>query len=506
MSLPNVNTPVIINASTTLLIQSDYYLRRCCIVSLGDTNLSKGEYVITDRVSYTDLEPKGETASKLTMFFNYASNKQVGVLELGVHPKTPLADNYTNLEDYITTLNSDYRNSYLASVYAVWEVNQETKEILISFLDTRTEWNQEAYTTWLTENSKEDELASLEEYVLTLNIPDYPNVYYQWLDGNEQSFKDLDTLQNLKDYAVTNIMGYSEQGYLDYLQEEGISNPDFSGEIEGILKWINEGNTKNYIYVLPKALYSYPQTAVMCGRFNDASSAQYFIIEVNKELTHWNNYKGLKSVIGIYSNGESDDYNLAGAFAGRFSSSIFDISANQKASPINYKAINGFNYTDLGIKEQNDLTQAGITFCGGMVGNTVLMNGRCADLRSFDYWYQWDLTSYNVTLGITSLLLNGVNNPNYVIQYNQNGIDTIAATITSELNKMIAQGNLTEFGASYNPATNELINIGYLYTIDYYSYISAYPDDYQNEVYGGISFYARVGKYIRQVIVNVTLG
>lgn len=580
-SLPDVTNPVVINASTTTLIQSDYFLRRVCFVSFGDTLLEVGKYQLVDRTDYTNiLDATNETSVNLHTFFNYATNKMCGVLELGGQPNTPIADTYENLSSYLTTLDSNYYANYLSAIYATWEAGgNETYDILHLYARTfyptefkENEWLgyiynkwfsdneseaiiknfftaqhsadfvQANYETWLTEQSKTDSLESLKEYIVSLNLSYWPfdyymylsdtedtfkalltttnlkafldsvNIpyagsYYTYLDSTSASFQALKTLESLKTFA-SSLPVYSTEGYDAWRTAQGQYDTDYSAKIAALKSYIDGGSTRNYIYILPSSLYSYNGTAGLISQYSQPNDKLYFMLKVSDDPSTSENFKrfsGLKSFVGVYDNGAATN-SLTGAIAGKFSSSIFDIGPTLKASPLNYKTILGFNYTELGKSLQRSLNDSGVSFASSLVGNPVIMNGRCGDLRPFDYWYQWDLTAYNIDQKLTALLLNGINNPNYIVQYNQNGIDTVNATIVSTLNNMISEGCVTEFGATYDPATNTLTNIGFTLAIDFYTYISVNPLDYQNEVYGGISFYIRIGRYIRQVIINVTLG
>lgn len=580
--LPDVTNPVVINASTTTLIQSDYFLRRVCFVSFGDTLLEAGKYQLVDRTDFANILGKqtNETAVRLNTFFNYATNKMCGVLELGVQPNTPIADTYESLGNFLATLNKDYYADYLSAIYAIWEAGgNETYAVLHSYATVlhasefkENEWFayiynkwfssneseediknffsaqhsadfvQANYETWLTEQRKTDSLESLKEYVVSLNLSHWPvdyyahlstskdsfkalltaanlkaylgsvsiphaDGYYTYLDGSSASFQALKTLESLKTFA-SSLTGYTAESYNAWRVAQGNFDTDYSAKIAALKAYIDGGSTRNYIYILPASLYAYNGTAGLVGQYSQPNDKLYFMLKVADDPSTSENFKrfaGMKSFIGVYDNGDATN-SLAGAIAGKFSSNIFDIGPALKASPLNYKTILGFNYKELDKSLQRSLNDSGVSFASSLVGNPVIMNGRCGDLRPFDYWYQWDLTAYNIDQKLTALLLNGINNPNYIVQYNQNGIDTVNATIVSTLNNMISEGCVTEFGATYDPATNTLTNIGFTLAIDFYTYISVNPLDYQNEVYGGISFYIRIGRYIRQVVINVTLG
>lgn len=512
MANADIRNPIVINATTAALIQSGDFMRSVCFVSCGDTTLDEGEFTQVDRTSYDEILNGAKTnfAYRLSNFFAYASNKLGGIIELGAQLVTPAVANYDNLLDYDKTLNSWDEGKWLAYVYNLWKAS-ETEDIFKQWLQTQDAYVQSNYKQWLTNNNKDDSLASLQEYAQTLSLGDYPTNYYQFLETSEQSFQKLETYDNLLAFSKepSNLTEWTQEGYDAYLLTIGTKSKDYTDKIAKLKDFIDNGNSRNYIYALPKEFYEFSGTSAFTKGYINTNSKQYFALEIPVSAVSDGSlakYEGQKSVLAIVSNGSDETNNAVGAILGKFASAQFDISSSLKASPLNYKFLSGFSFTELSSSVQRALIQANVSYVSSKAGNTLIMNGRCMDSRPFDYWYQWDLTAFAIETSVISLILNGVNNPNYVIQYNQNGIDTITSSVTATLNNQISQGCVTEFGATFNSATNSLENIGYIVAIDYYSYIAAMPENYQNEIYGGISFYLRIGRYIRQVELNVTLN
>jgi len=69
----------------------------------------------------------------------------------------------------------------------------------------------------------------------------------------------------------------------------------------------------------------------------------------------------------------------------------------------------------------------------------------------------------------------------------------------------ISVGFLTEFGESLADDMATIVNAGSFFAIPFSEYIAANPDKYAREIYDGISGVVRVGRFFRQVIINVTL-
>lgn len=621
-SIPNVTTPVVINATTSLLVQSDFFLRRVCFVSFGDSTAKIGELVEVEASTYRDIlsRSSSELALKLEQFFAYAGNKKGYVYECGAQPVTPLVDSFDVLKQFAYSKDETYEDKWYSSVYQTnftddytklreWSkttmnvqdgnyarmtgqtivakakdepqplffetsmpnltakvytkkdsTKTEVKDLLefdfaaktwtskaeessktdfplyVEFFDGASplnsdklaviswskasaqaspEWTYagttQGYQTWTIQNSKTPDLDSLKEY-LSIDRNDWQADRGQYLAESDDAFKQLLTKDSLMKALEANsqTFGQMPDSYNDYLETEGNKSSDYSEKIDRIQAQINDGRQRMYIYALPKELYKYEGTGKLCQAYARTDSALYFTIEVDKtevlqNSTSFQQFKGLKSVLAIYDNG-SKGYSLTGAVLGRFVSAIFDITESNPATSLNYKAINGFNFELLNQTKEAELVENSVTFSGELVGNTVIFNGRTQDSRPFDYWYQWDISAFNLQEAVVAILLQGVNNPNQIIKYDQNGIDTVGATIKSRLTKMVNYGCITEFCVGLDPATGKSIESGYIRAIAFADYISANPDKYAMEIYDGFSFYIRIGKYLRQVILNITLG
>lgn len=510
MANTDIRNPIVINATTSTLIASGDFLRSVCFVSLGWSNITKNTFKQIDSSEVNDILNGNNTEleKRLNSFFSYASNKLCSIVELGAQDIISASDTYENLFAYLATLGATDAE-YNAFLYtSIWEASATATENAI-FAKFITQRGQDTdYQTWLTQNNKTDSLAVKKEFGATMT--GYPQVYYSYLADNEATFQALKIKTNLEKFADSIAdKGYSKSSYEAYLRTIGTYDSDFSEKVNALADLIVDSNEQHYVYALPSGFYNDASTAALTNKYVGTNSKQYFALEIPSDWETNNKlslYEGQKSVWAFYNNVANSSVSVLGAVLGKFASSSFDISSSLKASPINYKLLSGFSYTELINSQQRTLINSNVTYISSKANNTLIMNGRTMDSRPIDYWYQWDLTAFNIEQAITQLILNGVNNPNYAIRYNQDGIDTISASIVARLNTMINFGCVTEFGATYNSATDELTNIGYIYATDYYTYIAAEPENYQNEIYGGISFYIRIGRYIRQVVLNVTLN
>lgn len=288
-----------------------------------------------------------------------------------------------------------------------------------------------------------------------------------------------------------------------------------AAQVKALTDYISAGITKCYIYLVPNSWYiaSSPFAAALTA-YTKETSQQYFMITTSKDTdpstdSVFTQFQNLKPLFCVFDNTETEfakTYAMGGAILGLIASSKFDVSLTNKASPLNYKTLTAYKFNPIANTLLQHLIQASVNFIFDEIGLPTVGNGRYTNGDTFEYWYQWDLTQIAVDTKLTTMLISGANNPAYTIRYNQQGIDVLAASIKSVLAQQQSLGILTDFAKGVDPVTGELVGEGDIVATSFNEYITNNPEDYKNEVYNGISFYVMIGRYIRQVVINVTLN
>lgn len=516
MPLADVTNPVIINATSAVLQESGDFLRRVCFVSFGETNLLAKEFKEVFRSDYSKiLNGHTELTNSLNNFFTRANNKSCVVLELGEQEGTPLEDSYSNKIKYLNNQSWFSFSDFCEWLYDTkWIIspNEETEAILKAYWNSVNTFNESQYQTFLTTNRLSASVESLKKFLKYLDS-NWDRDYYVYLSEHNEKFKEFLTLDNLNEFLnLRETANYNDDNYHIWLEENGTYDNDYTEKIEDLNDFILQRLYPCYIYVLPNQLSKEDNLRKnLFEKYTEINAKTFFFVnlDISENLEATNAYyqkiKGLKSVAGFFDNTENK-VGLASTVAGLFASNVFDISDLNPASPFNYKILNGSKYNELEYSTQQDIIQKGLNYLSDISGNTVLLNGRYQDLVAIDYWYQWDLVAFYLERDLKTLILNGVNNPINIVKYNQDGIDILESRVKATLANMINNGCVTEYAAAIDSATGEMISKGDLSVISFNDYIRANPDDYKNEIYKGISFYLRIGKYIRQVVLNATLG
>lgn len=515
MALVDVTQPVVIKPTLQISRASRDYLRRVCFVSLGETNLLTKEYKEVFNYDYkTYLNGYTETTNALQAFFAQASDKSCILLELGKQEGQPVEANYNTKVQYLNTQDWFEIDDFYEWVYYnkwVTTPDNETKDIITAYYNTISTFDEGNYTEWLSLNRLTDTVANLKEYLNQLNST-WMNQYWSYLATTVPTFQALLVEGTLDEWLASLPAGYwSKSAYDIWRDENGTKNTDYSEKIKALEEYLTNATEAAYIYYLPQQMLSDARiSSRIYQKYNDLQSKTYFFIncpgdadiESNQIINNASNSK----CVAVFYNNTLAGYNLAASVCGLFASYKFDISDTNPASPFNYKTLEGVKFNTLTQAMQQSLIQASLNFMSTLANNNVLLNGRYADTYPIDYRYQWDLVSFEVENSLQTLILNGVNNPIYIVKYNQDGIDTIRSNIKATLNRMINQGCVTDFSATLNSATGEMENLGDITAIEFNTYVLANPQDYENEIYGGISFYLRIGRYIRQVVLSITLG
>lgn len=504
MLYPDVTNPIIINASSQLSSKKEFFLRRCCLVSLGSTSLEKGVFKTVTIDDYTPILKEGSSSefkNVVNSFFAFAGpNRQLTILEAG-GPDNEVIRNSEKLERSISVAAGTEADTLEATATPGTDVKSvmfEDEEVEIDVVISLDEVLKKKLTVEATAQGgtvTEQNTASLKKFIFTPN------------SGVTSGWVNIKIELNAGTTETPSLKTYNRKFNIDIKPVDKVLTYDKA--VKEILKFMNSGLARQYVYALENKIWNTASLNELIPKINSVDSKCYIFLETEKNFTGLKEKAAAqlgdtKGAMVIVNNGVN--FSLLGAVLGKFANPVFDISSQNPASPLNFKALNGLTYQKLPADRISALIDFPATFADNLAGNPCIMNGRNLDGKPFNYWYQWDVVSYEIETRLQMLLLNGVNNPNYAIKYDQNGIDTVKASVEAVLTNMINFRCITDYSADYNAATNEMINFGSIKAENFTSYVKNNPEDYANEVYKGISFYARIGRFIRQIVLNVSLG
>lgn len=230
---------------------------------------------------------------------------------------------------------------------------------------------------------------------------------------------------------------------------------------------------------------------------------QHFGIEVKKEnVADLEDFKGLESVF-LFVRGS---VSTCGRVAGVMSGSLYAITQQNKMTPLQYKKVSGAEVLELSTTELQTYAENNYNFIATFNGEPCIMVGKYANGTAWDYRFSADTFLIRANAFLVSRLYSGANVPASRIAYTQKGIEQLLAVVNGQASWCVDAGLLSNFGEGLADDGVSLVNEGTFYAVDFKTYIAQNPDKYAEGVYEGISGALQVGRYFRQVVINVVLA
>lgn len=482
MAYANVNMPVVITTTRNTSFALDDYTRRMCIISAGESKLNIGEFKEVDNSTFSQILKSDEVGLKtrLNNFFSYSGNRPVVVLEVGT-----LADGFTTSCNTI----SSFLDSKILSVFNIvvpdelYYTQQPDKTYLATLNGTFTPSDAEQelpfVLTGLTASDISFEQADDIEFILKENKIFFKHKTALPSSVTAKAYATIgDVKTELGDVVFNNKQGEAVATNLSFNKTE-------AGKIDTafieLLQSKGDLNTSVFFFLnMPK------------GELTDTSNFERF--------------KGLKAIQLCYNNSKSKTQHEASIIVGITANSIFDISTNNPSSSLNYKQAAGYQSEQIPLSKKNELIQAGVTLIDNISNIVIVKNGRQMDGTAWEYYFNHATSNYRVENKLSTLLINGANNPVSALKFNQDGIDTAYNVLKSELVDQCNLGILTNFAESFDSATGVLNNEGEMYCPTFKEFATNNAEDYKEGVFSGISYFEQIGSFIRQIKINVNIG
>ena len=128
----------------------------------------------------------------------------------------------------------------------------------------------------------------------------------------------------------------------------------------------------------------------------------------------------------------------------------------------------------------------------GGISNTIILWGTTEDGHDATYWYSVDWVQINSDLMLANAIINGSNNPQNPLYYDQNGINRLQAVEQQVMKNAIA------FGLALSPVT--------VTAVPFAQYVVQNPTDYPAGIYRGLAVSYTPQRGFTQIVfyVNVT--
>lgn len=247
-----------------------------------------------------------------------------------------------------------------------------------------------------------------------------------------------------------------------------------------------------YSYLVPREWDANSAFLSLIASYEATTSKVYFWVTTTTGTytTYTNRMKCVNALIeapGI----AITEFSQASAF---WVSLMYNPSPTNQVTPFQYTFVAGVTpYPTKGTQSlRTTLKAANISIIGqgyqGGIVNTLLLWGNMLDGNPWNYWYAVDWVSINVQEDLANEVINGSNDPQAPLDYDQNGINRLQARAQQTMN------NGVTYGIILAPVT--------VTAIPFAIYVKTNPQDYPEGVYNGIACTFTPQRGFSQIIFN----
>lgn len=257
--------------------------------------------------------------------------------------------------------------------------------------------------------------------------------------------------------------------------------------------YIANPEVRFYSYLTP-ASWDVEATFVTLAENNSSPTSQiYFFVSTVIAADSYAQYEGIKSVFAVLV----DPLTPAAQFpaAAFFHATLaYSPSASSLVSPLSWTYLYGVSAYALTNSQQATLLPLGVNWVGtgaeGGISNTLIVGGQTMDVNPWNYWYAVDWLSINVEQSLAAAVINGSNNPQNPLYYNQAGINRLQTVAQTTVNNGIS------FGMILSPAP--------VTATPFVTYVAQHPSDYAAGTYGGLACTFVPARGFTAITINLT--
>lgn len=300
-----------------------------------------------------------------------------------------------------------------------------------------------------------------------------------------------------------------------YVLELGESEP--TDGVTALAAWINTNPGIIYSYLVPREWDGVSSFQAFLGGFNAANSKTYFFVTttvVNRAF-----YAGLKASLAEVEspNIAATEFSLSSAFGTTLG---YNPTSSSMVTPLSYAYAFGVTaYPSAGNTAIfTELNAANVGWVGtgaeGGISNTILFYGQMGDGNPFNYWYSADWAQLNCEQAIANEIINGSNNPQNPLYYDQPGINRLQNRVVQTLQAAVSNGlalgtvvattlPAAMFAANYqaNLYQGQLVVNAEPFLI----YSQENPNDYAIGKYAGLSCVYTPLRGFKQIFFNLNI-
>ena len=287
--------------------------------------------------------------------------------------------------------------------------------------------------------------------------------------------------------------------------------------VTALSAWVTANPNTIYSFLVPREWDAVSSYVAFLGNHTAPNAKQYFFTTTT--VANRNVYAALKSTLTQVEAPTiaATEFSLASDFAVTLAQRP---SSTQRVTPLSYSYVYGVTaYPAAGNNATfTELNTANVGWIGtgaeGGISNTIIFYGQMADGNPWNYWYSADWIQINMDLALANEVINGSNNSQAPLYYDQSGVDRLQNRAIQVLNQAITNGlangtvlptklSAIQFAANYNAG----LYVGYL-AINAEPFIlnqQENPTNYAQGVYNGLSCVYTPSRGFKQIIFNVNI-
>lgn len=279
-----------------------------------------------------------------------------------------------------------------------------------------------------------------------------------------------------------------------YILELG-TQADSASAISALATYVASPVVRMYAYGVPTAWDGVASFVSLTKLYASDTSMTYFFIDTEALPVDGDQYTSpyatTKSVVVAATSlsTESPSTEILWAFLNTAP------SETNKLAPFAFRYAH--NVTALAVKNaaKQSLGAAYVNYIGtgaeGGIANTIVFGGVASDGKELMQWYAVDWIQIHAAQALANAVINGSNNAQNPLYFNQSGINTLQAVVQSTMN------SATSFGV-----TNGAPQVT---AIPFLAYIAANPNDYAIGLYSGLAVTAVPNRGFKNIVFNLTV-
>lgn len=279
-----------------------------------------------------------------------------------------------------------------------------------------------------------------------------------------------------------------------YILELGIHTDAASG-IAALSTYIASPVLRFYTYSVPTAWDGVAAFVALTKLYASDTSMTYFFVDTESlpvtGTTYVNPYATVKSVVAAATKLSTESPSVAAMWA--FLNS--DPSETNKLAPFAFRYVLDVTALSVNNASKQSLGAAYVNYVGtgaeGGISNTILFGGVMSDGKEMMQWYAVDWIQIHAAQALANAVINGSNNAQNPLYFDQPGINTLQAVVQATMN------SATSFGITNGAPV--------VSAVAFLAYLKANPNDYGVGLYSGLAVTAVPNRGFKNIVFNLTV-